>query len=62
MAAYQLDEAGTLGRRIGYLPKDAPRQMGNYVAHLHRPVNKKGVRGRIEGKLTPLREYPDEQL
>ncbi|MBN1138309.1 MAG: hypothetical protein JXM73_17100, partial [Anaerolineae bacterium] len=57
MAAYQLDEGGASGQRMGYLPKDAPRQTGNYVAHLHRPVNKKGERGRIEGTLAPLREY-----
>jgi len=57
MAAYQLDDAGEPDQRIGYLPKDAPRQMGNYVAQLHRPANRKGERGRIEGRLTALREY-----
>jgi hypothetical protein len=61
LAAYQLDEAGAPGKRMGYLPKDAPRQEGSYVASLCRPINKKGERGRIEGTLTPLKEYQVEK-
>jgi hypothetical protein len=57
LAAYELDRTGEPARRIGYLPKDAPRRTGDYLANLHRPLNKKGRRGRIEGQLTPLQEY-----
>jgi len=37
MAAYEMDDAGAPVGRIGYLPKDAPRREGSYVANLHRP-------------------------
>lgn len=47
LAAYELDDTGKRSHRIGYLPKDAPRQTGEYLAKLHRP---KGMR-RLEGDL-----------
>jgi len=59
LAAYELGEKGQPLQRIGYLPKDAPRQEGDYVATLHRPLNKKGKRGRIEGALAPLQKHSD---
>ena len=59
LAAYELGDDGQPGRRIGYLPKDAPRQGGDYVATLHRPLNQKGERGRIEGTLSPLQKHGD---
>lgn len=61
LAAYRLDASGSLERRIGYLPKDAPRQEGIYVANLYRRVNQQGKHGRIEGTLTPVQEHQDEQ-
>jgi len=51
LAAYELDQEQQLAHRIGYLPKDAPRQTGSYLATLHRAEGKK----RIQGKLGPLR-------
>ena len=60
LAAYELDEAGTLTQRIGYLPKDAPRQEGQYLATLHRPPGKAGRQKRIMGALTPLRSNEEE--
>jgi hypothetical protein len=59
LAAYELDDRGEPGQRLGYLPKDAPRQEGSYIANLHRPVNRREERGRIEGILTPLRVYQE---
>jgi hypothetical protein len=53
LAAYELDDRGECSQRIGYLPKDAPRQTGKYLATLQRPGNRR----RIEGKLTILREH-----
>jgi hypothetical protein len=53
LAAYELAASGEPSQRIGYLPKDAPRQMGQYLATLHRPEGKR----RLEGKLSPLRKY-----
>jgi hypothetical protein len=53
LAAYQLDDDGTLGKRVGYLPKDAPRQTGSYLATLCRTAGQK----RLTGKLIPLQEY-----
>jgi hypothetical protein len=50
LAAYELDNGGQCSQRIGYLPKDAPRQVGNYLARLHRPQGKK----RLEGQLSAL--------
>jgi len=57
LAAYELDRAGLPARRIGYLPKDAPRQTGKYLATLKRPEGKK----RIEGKLNTLKSHTDEK-
>ncbi|MFC2046125.1 hypothetical protein ACFLTC_01210, partial [Chloroflexota bacterium] len=54
LAAYELDRGGTPARRIGYLPKDAPRRIGEYLATLHRPEGKR----RLEGKLSLLRPQP----
>jgi hypothetical protein len=51
LAAYALDEKGRRSQRIGYLPKDAPRQVDNYLETLHRPEGKKHV----EGRLSPLK-------
>jgi hypothetical protein len=53
MAAYELDDAGAPAGRIGYLPKDAPRREGSYLARLSRPEGKR----RIEGTLAPLQEH-----
>ena len=36
-----------------FLPRDAPRQTGNFVAHLHRTATED--KGTIEGIITPLR-------
>jgi len=54
LAAYELDRAGLPARRIGYLPKDAPRQTGKYLAILKRPEGKR----RLEGILSSLRHQP----
>jgi hypothetical protein len=54
LAAYELDRAGTPARRIGYLPKDAPRRIGEYLATLHRQEGKR----RLEGHLSLLRPQP----
>jgi hypothetical protein len=56
LAAYELEHGGKPARRIGYLPKDAPRRLGRYLATLRRPAGKK----RIQGTLSPLR--PESQL
>jgi hypothetical protein len=53
LAAYELDEEGRHSQRIGYLPKDAPRQAGEYLATLHRPERKR----RLDGRLSALRSY-----
>jgi len=53
LAAYELDDRGEPSQRIGYLPKDAPRQIGEYLATLHRPEGKR----RLEGMLSELRAY-----
>jgi hypothetical protein len=53
LAAYELDQADERVQRIGYLPKDVPRREGSYLATLCRQDGKK----RIEGKLSPLRDY-----
>jgi hypothetical protein len=58
LAAYELNDRGKPGQRLGYLPKDAPRREGNYLATLYRQTNKRGERGRIAGPVTPLKEYP----
>ena len=55
LAAYELDDEGQPTERLGYLPKDAPRQTGSYLATLHRPEGKK----RIEGDLCALRSYEE---
>jgi hypothetical protein len=55
LAAYELNDRGEPHHRLGYLPKDAPRQMGRYVATLHRPEGKR----RLEGHLSQLREHGD---
>ncbi|MBN1139011.1 MAG: hypothetical protein JXM73_20670, partial [Anaerolineae bacterium] len=53
LAAYELDDAGAPAGRIGYLPKDAPRREGSYLATLSRPKGKR----RIEGRLSPLNDF-----
>jgi hypothetical protein len=53
LAAYELAASGEPSQRIAYLPKDAPRQIGEYLATLHRPEGKT----RLEGKLSPLKEH-----
>jgi len=53
MAAYELDDAGAPAGRIGYLPKEAPRREGNYLATLSRTEGKR----RIEGTLATLQEH-----
>jgi hypothetical protein len=55
MAAYEMDDTGAPVGRIGYLPKDAPRREGRYLAMLQRSEGKK----RIEGRLTPLGDYDE---
>jgi len=54
MAAYALDGRGECSHRIGYLPKDAPRRIGDYLATLHRPEGKR----RLEGTLSLLEHQP----
>jgi hypothetical protein len=56
LAAYELDHDGVPARRIGYLPKDAPRQTGQYIATLHRPEGKR----RLEGNLSELRGHDNK--
>jgi hypothetical protein len=58
LAAYELDEAGDPSQRLGYLPKDAPRRTGQYLATLHRPEGKR----RLEGTLSPLKPCSDEEV
>ena len=53
LAAYELDDADRQIHRLGYLPKDAPRQVGRYLATLHRQVGRR----RIDGRITPIREH-----
>jgi hypothetical protein len=51
LAAYELGNNDRPSQRLGYLPKDAPRREGSYLATLRRPRGKR----RIEGSLIPLR-------
>jgi hypothetical protein len=51
LAAYELAENNQSVQRLGYLPKDAPRRIGEYLATLCRPEGKR----RLEGKLSLLR-------
>lgn len=53
LAAYELHDDGQRAHRLGHLPKDAPRQPGNYLAALQRPEGKK----RLEGRLSPMKAY-----
>jgi hypothetical protein len=53
LAAYELSASGEPSQRIGYLPKDTPRQKGQYLATFHRPEGKR----RLESKLSPLKEH-----
>jgi hypothetical protein len=56
LAAYELGDEGQPLHRIGYLPKDAPRQTGKYLATLQRQEGKQ----RLEGRLSALRDHaPD---
>jgi len=55
LAAYELNDDNRPAQRLGYLPKDAPRRTGNYLATLHRPEGKR----RIEGELSPLKGYEE---
>jgi hypothetical protein len=57
LAAYELDDTGAPAGRIGYLPKDAPRREGSYLATLSRPEGKR----RIEGNLSPL-NWSDQKI
>jgi hypothetical protein len=57
LAAYELDDRGERSQRIGYLPKDAPRQTGEYLATLHRLEGKR----RLEGKLSKLKTYAENE-
>jgi hypothetical protein len=57
LAAYELGEDDRLAQRIGYLPKDAPRQAGNYIATLQRPEGKR----RLEGNLSELKAHTDNE-
>jgi hypothetical protein len=57
LAAYKLGHSGEPSHRIGYLPKDAPRQTGRCMATLHRPDGKR----RPEGTLSELREHKDNE-
>ena len=57
LAAYELDDKGEHSQRIGYLPKDAPRQTGKYLATLQRPEGKR----RLEGKLSVLKVHKDNE-
>ena len=50
LAAYELDDRGECSTRLGYLPKDAPRQVGRCQATLSRPQWKR----RLEGYLSKL--------
>jgi hypothetical protein len=45
LAAYEVDDKGAPGARIGYLPKDAPRREGSYLAMLQRPEGKRRIEG-----------------
>ena len=59
LAAYALDDRGERSQRIGYLPKDAPRHTGRYVATLHRPEGKR----RLEGRLSAVQShFGDEEV
>jgi len=55
LAAYELDREGEPSQRLGYLPKDAPRRVGRYLATLRRPEGKR----RIEGRLSPLQVHEE---
>lgn len=55
LAAYELDEDDQPTQRLGYLPKDAARRPGNYLATLLRPEGKR----RLEGRLSRLKASPD---
>jgi hypothetical protein len=57
LAAYAIDDAGALIQRIGYLPKDAFRGEGRYLATLHRPPGRAGRQKRTMGTLKPLIGY-----
>jgi hypothetical protein len=57
LAAYALGDDDRPVQRIGYLPKDAPRREGSYLATLQRLEGKK----RIQGKLSPLQDYEDRK-
>jgi hypothetical protein len=57
LAAYELNDGSEPAQRIGYLPKDAPRQTGKYLATLQRLEGKR----RIEGKLNAIQSYRDDK-
>jgi hypothetical protein len=58
LAAYELDDNGESSQRIGYLPKDAPRQTGKYLATLRRPDGKR----RLQGTLSPLKAHIAQEV
>jgi hypothetical protein len=47
LAAYELADNNRPAQRLGYLPKDAPRRVGNYLATLQRPAGKKRIQGTL---------------
>jgi hypothetical protein len=47
LAAYELADNNQPAQRLGYLPKDAPRRVGNYLATLQRPAGKKRIQGTL---------------
>jgi hypothetical protein len=46
-------------QRLGHLPKDAPRRVGNYLATLQRPAGEKQTQGTLSPlkSESPLPEY-----
>jgi hypothetical protein len=58
LAAYELGARQRPGQRLGYLPKDAPRHTGDYLATLRRREPGK-ANSRIEGRLAPLAAYKE---
>jgi len=55
LAAYELNDDDRPAQHLGYMPKDAPRRAGSYLAMLQRPEGKR----RIEGELSPLKGYEE---
>jgi hypothetical protein len=51
LAAYEIADNGERLQRIGYLPKDAPRQTGMYLAILQRHHGKRRIEGKLSGPI-----------